>query len=319
MKLQNVLVIGGSGFVGRHVVRRLAGRGIDVTVPSRRRERTRDLLLLPTMNVVTADVHDPASLANLMRGQDAVINLVGVLQGGQGQPYGKGFARAHVDLPRNIIAAARQLGVKRVLHMSALKAAPDAPSAYLRSKADGEIAILAAQPDIAVTLFRPSVIFGDGDAFLTLFADLQKIVPFLLLGRPDAHFQPVWVGDVAASIADSLGNIESIGKTYSLCGPRRYSLRELVALAGSYAGHRRPIIGLPDGLARLQAMAMEFVPGIPLSRDSHDSMQVANTCEAGCTLPFGRIPIPLENIAPGYLGEDMKLASNDEFRRRAGR
>ena len=319
MKIQNVLVIGGSGFVGRHVVRRLAERGIDVTVPSRRRERARDLIVLPTVNVVTADVHNTAALASLMRDQDAIINLVGILQGGRGTPYGRGFAQAHVELPRKIVATARQLGVKRLLHLSALKAAADAPSGYLRSKAAGEAAILAAQPELAVTLFRPSVIFGDGDAFLTLFADLQKIFPLVPLGCPDAQFQPVWVGDVAASIVDSLENTACVGKTYNLCGPKTYRLRELVALAGRYSGHRRPIIGLPDALARLQALAMEFVPGIPLSRDSHDSMQVANTCDAGCTLPFGIVPTALESIAPFYLAQNRKLAGNDEFRRRAGR
>ncbi len=319
MKIQNILVIGGSGFVGRHVVRRLAEQGIDVTVPSRRRERARDLILLPTVDVVTADVHDAAVLARLMQGQDAIINLVGILQGGRGTPYGNGFAQAHVELPRKIVAAAKQLGVKRLLHLSALKAAVNAPSGYLRSKAAGEAAILAAQAEIAVTLFRPSVIFGAGDAFLTLFTDLQKIFPVVPLGCPDAQFQPVWVEDVAASIVASLGSTESAGKTYSLCGPKIYRLRELVALAGHYSGQRRPIIGLPDALARLQALAMEFVLGIPLSRDSHDSMQISNTCDASCTLPFGIVPTPLESIAPTYLAQNSKLASNDEFRRRAGR
>ena len=319
MKIQNVLVIGGSGFVGRHVVRRLAEQGIDVTVPSRRRERARELILLPTVQVVTADVHDSASLARLMQGQDAVINLVGILQGGRGTPYGNGFAQAHVELPRKIVAVAKQLGIKRLLHMSALKAAVDAPSGYLCSKAHGEAVILAAKMEIEVTLFRPSVIFGDGDAFLTLFADLQKFFPVVPLGCPDAQFQPVWVEDVAASIVSSLENTDSVGKTYPLCGPKTYRLRELVALAGRYSGHRRPIVGLPDALARLQALAMEFVPGIPLSRDSHDSMQVSNICDAGCTLPFGIVPTPLESIAPTYLAQNSKLASNDEFRRRAGR
>ena len=319
MKIQNVLVIGGSGFVGRHVVRRLAERGIDVIVPSRRRERARDLILLPTVDVITADVHDAAALASLMRDQDAVINLVGILQGGRGTPYGKHFAQAHVSLPQKIVATAKQLGIKRLLHMSALKAVADAPSGYLRSKADGEAAILAAQPQIAVTLFRPSVIFGDGDAFLKLFADLQKIFPAVPLGCPDAQFQPVWVEDVAASIVGSLDNTDSFGKIYNLCGPKTYRLRELVALAGRYSGHRRPIIGLPDALARLQALLMEFVPGMPLSRDSHNSMQVSNTCDTGCTLPFGIVATPLESIAPTYLAQNSKLASNDEFRRRAGR
>lgn len=319
MKMENVLVIGGSGFVGRHVVRRLAERGISVTVPSRRRERAKHLIVLPVVEVVEADVHDPAVLAQLMSGQDAVINLVGVLQGGNGNPYGKGFARAHVDLPHLIAATAGQAGVKRLVHMSALKAAVDAPSGYLRSKADGEAVMRATSPGTAVTIFRPSVIFGAGDSFLNLFATLQKLFPLLPLGCPDAQFQPLWVEDVARSIVECLGRDDSIGKAYDLCGPTVYSLRELVALAGKYSGHERPIIGLPDGLAFLQAWAMEFVPGDLMSRDNYYSMQVPNICDAGCSLPFGFSATPLEGVAPGYLADGRARANNDKFRVKARR
>jgi len=301
--MKNILVIGGTGFLGTAIVRELARRtataGSCFTLPTRRRERAKHLLVLPTARVVEADVHDPSTLARLMAGQDAVISLVGVLAGGEGEPYGKGFARAHVELPRKIAAAAKAAGVCRVLHVSALKAAADAPSGYLRSKAAGEAVLRDAGLDL--TLFRPSVIFGPGDAFLTLFARLARIAPVFPLAGADARFQPVWVEDVVAAVADSLQHSESIGAAYDLCGPQQYSLRELVSYAAAVSGHPRAVIGLPAAIAWLQAWAMEFIPNGPMTRDNIRSMRVASVCDTGCTLPFGRIATALELVAPTYL------------------
>lgn len=314
MTRTRVLMIGGSGFIGSAVAARFAAAGLEVTVATRRRERARHLLVLPTVGVAEADVYDPAALAALMRGRDAVVNLVGVLSGGEGRPYGRGFARAHVDLPARIGAAAARAGVGRLLHVSALGAAPDAPSGYLRSKAAGEAALREAAPGAAVTIFRPSVVFGAGDAFLNLFADLQRMFPAMPLACADALFQPVWVGDVAATLAGALDRTESFGATYDLCGPRVCSLRELVRLAGSASGHPRPVIGLPGWLGWLQAWAMEFVPGAPMCRDNVRSMQVPNICSAGCVLPFGRAATPMEAVVPGYLGGGSPRPARAAFR-----
>ena len=301
--MKNLLIIGGTGFLGTAIVgelaRRVASADFCLTLPTRRRDRARHLLVLPTATVVEADVHDPATLARLMVGQDAVISLVGILKGGEGEPYGKGFARAHVELPQKIAAAAKAAGVRRVLHVSALKAAADAPSGYLRSKAAGEAVLRDAGLDL--TLFRPSVIFGPGDSFLTLFARLAKIAPFFPLAGAEARFQPVWVGDVAAAVADSLLRAESIGAAYDLCGPKQYSLRELVSYAAEVSGHPRAVVGLPESIAWLQAWAMEFIPNGPMTRDNIRSMRVASVCDSGCALPFGRIATPLELVAPTYL------------------
>ncbi|MDP1733417.1 MAG: complex I NDUFA9 subunit family protein [Sulfuritalea sp.] len=301
--MSGILVIGGTGFLGSAIVcelaRRTASADFCFTLPTRRRERAKHLLVLPTARVVDADVHDPATLARLMAGQDAVISLVGILKGGEGEPYGRGFARAHVELPQKIAAAAKVAGVRRVLHVSALKAATDAPSGYLRSKAAGEAALMAAGLDL--TIFRPSVIFGPGDSFLTLFARMAKIAPFFPLAGAEARFQPIWVEDVAAAVADSLFRSESIGATYDLCGPTQYSLRELVSYASAISGHPRAVIGLPQAIAWLQAWAMEFIPNGPMTRDNIRSMRVASVCDAACALPFGRSATALELVAPTYL------------------
>jgi uncharacterized protein YbjT (DUF2867 family) len=290
--MKKILLIGGTGFLGSALSSRLASADFLLTLPTRRPERVRHLSVLPSARLVAADVHDAATLARLMAGQDAVINLVGILKGN--------FERAHVDLPGKIAHAARAAGVPRLLHVSALAAAADAPSRYLRSKAAGAAALRAAYPE--ATIFEPSVIFGRGDAFLTLFARLLKIAPVVPLACDDARFQPVWVDDVVSAIVAGLAHPDSRGQTYPLCGPRAYTLRELVAYAGTVSGHPRPIIGLPFALSILQAFLMEFLPNGPLTRDNVWSMQVPNVCPAGCTLPFGLKAMPLEAVAPGYLG-----------------
>lgn len=300
-----VLILGGSGFIGSRICARLVCSGWRVTVPTRRLSHARHLLPLPSIeDVVEADIHDDATLDRLVRGQDAVINLVGILHGKRGLPgtrYGPQFERAHVALPRRVAAACVRHRVPRLLHMSALGAAPDAPSMYLRSKADGEAAA-RSRPEVAATIFRPSVVFGPEDNLLNLFAGLQKWLPVMLLGGADARMQPVYVEDVAQAYAVALQEPRTAGRTYELGGPHVYTLRELVRLAGGYAGHRRPVIGLPDALARLQAGLLEWLPGEPLmSRDNLESLRVDNVTSESMLEQLGIRPTPLEAVAPFYL------------------
>ena len=302
MEYRFVLVIGGSGFIGGHLIAKLSESGRRMIVPTRRYERAKHLAVLPGVdNVVEADIQDDAVLNRLMRGIDAVINLVGVLHSKRGTPYGPAFAKAHVELPRRIVAACAANGVQRYLHMSALGADVNAPSMYLRSKADGEKAALS-NPAVKTTVFRPSVVFGEDDRFLNLFASMQKYLPLMPLAGADAKFQPIYVQDVAQAFVHALDDDYTIGKIYELAGPTVYTLRDLVRLAGAYSGHPRPVIGLPPALARLQAFVLEHMPGGPImSRDNLDSMKTDNVAKGKIAPELGIEPARLESIASYYL------------------
>jgi NADH dehydrogenase len=327
MKICNVLVLGGAGFIGRHVVAELARRGISVTVPTRRRDRARHLTLLPTVDVVEADIFAKDAIEHLARGKDALINLVGILHGRRGLPdergpnnYGPDFARVHVELAQAALSACRGAGVKRFLHVSAMGAAPDAPSEYLRSKGIAEKAVLAAE-DLDVTVFRPSVVFGPEDRFLNLFACMARFLPVLAIACPDARFQPVFVGDVARAMAAALDDpasaAEACGKSYGLCGPHEVTLKELVEFVCHVTGRRRLVIGLPDTASYLQAGLMELSPIPLMTRDNYYSMQVPSVCEG--PFPFGIQPQSLEAVAPTYLAPHGPRERFPELRWRARR
>lgn len=321
MDIKNVLLIGGSGFVGGWIANRLSEQGLRVTIPTRRRDNSKALILLPTVDMVEADVNDPQALAALMQGQDAVINLVGILHDADSRlPYGKGFAAAHVELPKKIVAAMQEAGVRRLVHMSALNAAVDGPSEYLRSKGEGEAAVLAAGTSGAldVTVFRPSVIFGAGDSFLNMFAKFLRLLPAFPLGGAAARFQPVYVGDVADAFVAALGDRATFGQRYDLCGPKVYTLRELVEYTGRLIGKPRPVIALSDGFAYFQAGLLWLLPNPPMSPDNMRSMEVDSVTDGSRNFP-GWSPMPLEAVAPGYLAAIKPKLRLDGYRFRAGR
>lgn len=295
MSTAQILVLGGSGFVGRHLVGRLVTEGWRVVVPTRQRERAKHLILLPTVDVLEADVHDPLALAQLVGGSTAAINLIGILN----ESRRGDFERVHVELPHKLVDACVTARVGRLLHMSALKAGRDGPSRYLRSK--GEAEALIARSSLAWTVFRPSVIFGREDAFLNLFARIERLLPVVALACAQARFQPVYVGDVADAFVRALSDDRTHRQHYSLCGPKVYTLRELVAYVGELTGYRRPILPLGAALGTLQAGLLERLPGKLMSRDNLASMRVDSVCEDGFPTLFGLHPTALEAVAPEYL------------------
>jgi NADH dehydrogenase len=312
---RRILVLGGTGFVGRAVCEALTRHSATdrIVVPTRRLARGDGVKMLPTVDLVQADLHDDVTLSRLVAGCDAVVNLVAILHGSAAQ-----FQRVHVELPRRLINACHGAGVRRVVHISALGVpaqGTQAPSKYLRSKAAGE-AVLATS-GLDVTVLRPSVIFGAHDRFLNLFARLQSVAPFMPLAGTQARFQPVWVEDVAEAVVRCLDQPATIGQTYECAGPAEYTLGQIVQLAGRWAGHERPLIPLPAWAGWLQAAAMELLPGEPLmSRDNVDSMRVPNVATG--TLPglaaLGITPTALDAVAPGYLGDLFKRPDMDRWR-----
>lgn len=301
MATRKICILGGTGFVGRRLTARLSEAGHDVVILTRQRERQRDLLVLPTVRLVQGDAYDPEFLRKQFEDRDTVINLVGILN--EKGRDGRGFAWVHAELPSMIVEACRQTGVTRLLHMSALHASLMAPSHYLRTKAEGENAIQrAASPDLHVTSFRPSVIFGPGDGFLNRFAALLRLTPGIFpLACPDARFQPVYVEDVVHAFVESIDSYKTFGERYNLCGPKVYTLREIVAYVAKLIDKHVCIIGLNDTLSRLQAAVFDFVPGKPFSLDNYRSLQVDSVCEKGFPWAFGSTPKSLEEIAPDYL------------------
>ena len=320
-----IIILGGTGFIGRHICEKLVRAGHEVTVPTRKIENAREIQTLPLLQPLRCNVHDAAQLAQVVSGHEVLINLVAILHGSEEE-----FERVHVALPKSIVAACKAGGVKRIVQLSSLGAALDAPSQYLRSKGRGEAVFDGSGLDVCI--LRPSVVFGEGDKLLNVFAQLQQAFPFVPLAGSEAQFQPVWVEDVAQAVVtlalhhnykiDSASRSIYAGKvpkTFEITGDKVMSLRQLFELAGSAVGASRPIFHLPNGLARMQAWAMEKMPGPTLmSRDNLDSMASPNV--ASGKLPglreLGIEPAGIEAIAPTYLSPKRKM---DLFRKGASR
>lgn len=311
MKPARIVVLGGTGFVGSHLVPRLAPQGLSVTVLSRNRERHRELAVLPTVRVISADVYDPKVLAAHFQGADAVINLVGILN----EPGfdGAGFRRAHVELTRLAIGAMKTAGVPRLLQMSSLRAG-EGESWYLRTRGEAEAQVKSSGLDW--TIFRPSVIFGRGDGLFNRFAMLLKLAPVMPLARAEARFAPVFVGDVCAAFERALADRATIGQTYELGGPDVVTLREVVTITRDALGLSRLVVGLPDVLGKLQAAVFGLVPGKPLSLDNFRSLLLDSVPKSDGLAALGIQPTPMAAIVPRMLrGEDGKQDELDAYRR----
>ena len=314
---QTICILGGTGFVGLRLTNRLAAMGHKIIVPSRRRERHRDLLVIPNVDVIECNITDYPTLRNCVKGCDTVINLVAILN----ERKSGDFERIHFELARNIAHACEEEGVKRILHMSALNAkAQTAPSAYLRSKGEGEdVMHQASNKGIAVTSFRPSVIFGPGDSFFNKFACLLRFSPlFFPLACAQAKFAPIYVEDVVTAMVNTLTNKETYGQRYDLCGPKTYTLEQLVEYTNKTTGMNRSIIGLGDTPSRLLASIMGLVPGKPLTKDNYLSTKEDAVCDFPSPI-LGEDVTSLEAVVPFYVGRKNQRALYDSHRYHARR
>jgi uncharacterized protein YbjT (DUF2867 family) len=309
MKPLRIVVLGGTGFVGSHLVPRLQAAGHTLVVLSRNREKHRDLTVLPRVAVVSADVHDADALRAHLAGADAAINLVGILN--EHGSDGRGFQRAHVELTETLIAACQAARVPRLMQMSALRAG-EGESHYLRTRGEAEARVKASR--LAWTIFRPSVIFGPGDGLFFRFASLLRLTPVLPLARAEAKFAPVYVGDVAGAFVRAVAHPHSAGHTYELFGPRVITLGELVRWTAEMIGKRRWIIPLPDALGFLQAALGEWLPGKPISRDNFRSLKLDSVGREDGLAALGIIATPMEVVMPRLLGGDGRQRMLDRFR-----
>lgn len=309
-----ILMLGGSGFVGGHLTRRLAADGHRVTVITRYAPGARHLKVVPGARIETLDPYDVDALAEVLASHDALVNLVGILnERGFG---GSGFRRAHVTLVEGAIEACRRAGVDRLIHMSALNAG-NGDSHYLKTRGEGEARVRESGLDW--TMFRPSTIFGPDDSFLNRFAGLLAISPVLPLARPGARFAPVHVGDVVEAFARAAARDDAIGQTYELCGSETWTLADLVRWVARQRGMRRWVIGLPDALGWLQGRVFDFVPGKPFSSDNFKSLGVDSVCTDRGFERLGIEPWGMSEKAVDWLSDTGRQSRYRRFRQHARR
>ena len=318
MVTKKICILGGTGFLGHHLITRLVKEGYQVRLLTRHSERHRELLVLPTVEMIDADIFNIDVLTRHFKGCDTVINLVGILNSRSHQDHE--FRRVHVELAHTIVQACRRTNIKRLLHMSALNAdASQGSSYYLRTKGDAE-SFLVATKDLDITIFRPSVLFGRDDNFTNRFATILKRVPlFLPLACPNAKLAPIHVDDVVSAFCHALKDRHTIAKRYDLCGPRTYTLKQLVEYIASASGQRKKVIGLGDTLSRMQAFLLEFAPGKPFSMDNYRSLQTDSVCKQPFPAIFAITPTPLEAVAPRYLQNANAVSRYPHYRSKARR
>ncbi|MDN5863175.1 MAG: complex I NDUFA9 subunit family protein [Salinisphaera sp.] len=298
-------ILGGTGFVGRVLCRQLLEGGYRPVVLTRSARAHADLEQQGDLRLLEGDTADARFLAHALTGCEVVVNLIGILN----EQRRGDFQQVHVAVPRVLGRVCKSLGTTQVLHMSALGArAGSSPSRYLRSKGEGGNALqVELGGSVPWTIFRPSVIFGPGDAFTNRFAQLLRRLPWAFpLACPQSRFAPVHVEDVAAAMVTSIGREASRRARYALCGPAEFTLEEIVAYLGKVSGHPRRILALPDRLARLQARILERVPGKPFTHDNYLSLQVDSVWDdsAGDRDGFAELgiaPSAMEGIVPQYL------------------
>ncbi len=313
--MKQICILGGSGFVGTALTQQLSVAGYEVKVLTRRRESSKHLILIPNVNVVECDVMNDIQLQENLKGAYAVINLIGVLH--ESKKFS--FQRMHHDLPQRILKFCTKLGINRMIQMSALQASEHAPSQYLKSKGLGEKFLLGQSKKINVTIIRPSIIFGRGDSFINLFAKLIKFLPVIILAKPNAKFQPIYVENVASAFVEAIDNPITYGKSYDLAGPTAYTFREIIKYVAKVLNKKRLVIGLNNVLSYCQAFLMELMPIKLMTRDNLKSMSVDSVSNKSFPAYLSFKPVAMEAIVPEYLANQNPRDTYNRYRSYAGR
>jgi NADH dehydrogenase len=307
---KRIVVFGGTGFIGRELVAQLARGGAYVTLFARHPERCREIMVLSRVRAVAGDVNDPLAVARALAGQDAAVNLVGMLDGSP-----KPMRALHVDWPARLVESAR--GVDRIVHVGAAGADPDGPSRYIATKGEGEAEIRTATAPW--TILAPSVVFGPGDSLFNRFATLLKLAPGMMpVVRPEARFSPVYVGDVARAIVQVMIKDDYAGQRFELGGPDIWTMREILEYTRRQLGIKRALINQPEVLAKLQARIMGLMPGRPFSLNQLHSLSVNTDVGQAGLDALGIVPSGVEAIVPDYLRQSVRQAQLDRFRGEGG-
>lgn len=313
---QRVTVLGGTGFVGRHLCYALVTAGAQVTVLTRNPNRHRALEVLPSLELVGAQISHQPTLMQYFKDADVVVNLIGILN--EKGHRGEGFYKIHSALAKMVIAACDENQVGQLLHMSALGvSAQEKLSFYLHSKGLAESWVHQHKKGVTqVTSFRPSIIYGPGDSFFNRFARMLKMsVGVLPLPAWQAVFYPIYVGDVVFAMMSSVDNKESFGESYELCGPEKYQLYDLVDYTRKLLKKRTFILKVPNKMSRLMASFMEYLPGKPYSLDNWRSTQIDAVCRRSYESLFHRRPKKITTVVPDYIGPHALLTVYDKYRR----
>tara|TARA_B100001250_G_scaffold69254_1_gene55579 strand:+ start:315 stop:1271 length:957 start_codon:yes stop_codon:yes gene_type:complete len=302
MLIKKIAILGGTGFVGQSLCNRLSEDGYELKVPTRNREYSReDLILLPNLELIETDIHNPKNLKKLLVDCDAVINLIGILN--EKENNGKGFKKVHVELIKNLISACEINGIRRILQLSALNAdTKNGKSFYLKTKGEAEELLRSNSAEIEITIFRPSVIFGRKDSFFNRFAKLLKISPlFFPLACHKTKFSPIYILDLVEMMTNTIKDPESYNKTYQVCGPKTYTLKDLVSYTSKTLGLKCLIIPLNNVFSRIQAKIFDFLPGKPFSTDNYLSAQTDSICECNDLFKYNIKATAIEDVVPQYL------------------
>lgn len=284
MPAKKIILLGGSGFIGSHLVSALSRQGYQITVPCRRPYRLNHFKLLPGLTLVEANILDPQQLQNLFKGQDFAINLLGILN----ETGNNSFQQIHVDFVKNLLQACDQNSLSHLLHLSALGADQESGSSlYLRSKGEGENLLHSfSRGKLQVTSFQPSVVFGEGDQFINRFASILKFCRgFFPLACSNSRMAPVYVNDLVDKMISAINQADSFGKRYTVCGPEVFTLRQIVEKIIQQLNVSCSVLPLNNKLSKLQARILQVLPGKLMTLDNYDSLQTDSVCTQDSSCP----------------------------------